>query len=96
LREGREGRRSWQEQGSRNYGPPPRSATCLREKPGVPACEEPFGAASTMPANTIYYSDKYYDETFEYRCVRVSCVPCLRAACAEKKREEDAPRRPDY
>jgi hypothetical protein len=22
-----------------------------------------------MPANTIYYSDKYYDETFEYRCV---------------------------
>ena len=37
-----------------------------------------------MPANTIYYSDKYYDETFEYRCVRVSCVPCLRAACAEK------------
>jgi hypothetical protein len=21
-----------------------------------------------MPANTIYYSDKYYDDTFEYRC----------------------------
>ena len=22
-----------------------------------------------MPANTIYYSDKYYDDTFEYRHV---------------------------
>ena len=21
-----------------------------------------------MPANTIYYSDKYYDDTYEYRC----------------------------
>ena len=29
-----------------------------------------------MPANTIYYSDKYYDDTFEYRC-----APNTRAFC---------------
>lgn len=28
-----------------------------------------------MPANTIYYSDKYYDERFEYRCALSPAAP---------------------
>lgn len=56
-----------------------RSPRRREKKSAVSAHGEPCGGLGAMPANTIYYSDKYYDETFEYRCVRASCVPLLSA-----------------
>jgi cyclin-dependent kinase regulatory subunit CKS1 len=56
-----------------------------------------------MPANTIYYSDKYYDETFEYRCVasrpnpQHTCVvlnQSVRDRCAIDLARTHTPRRP--